>query len=198
MALFGFFKRGESKQETEGVHPLLRALLEGGETVERAFDVVQGKIGPILRGGGEEAIRAFMDFSSIVSEAGNDDSIKRFITRFVPMLPPEVKAEVMRRYELNAQPKEVDPDEEKAEQLRASLSAGGETMEKAVRAIFERVKPTLKAGGTEAIECFFSVLRSLAKPGGKPAIDEFVRWSFMVLPHDAMDEITTRIKNKEF
>jgi len=190
MGLFGFGKSREEK-EPEEEHPLVRALKEGGDVAERAFDVLQGKLGPIFRTGGSDAVTAFCEFYDITCESGNPDSARRFAARFLPLLPERDRKNAEHRCGLDG-----SPGSEAAQYLKKreeALNDLANTMQSV--GLFDMVAETLKkeleaemrAGGASGRQRYVETCARLEQKGTLAELRKFERTYFPMLPRADRD-----------
>jgi hypothetical protein len=189
MGLFGLFgRKTEAKVAEDRPHPLAIAFKEGGSTAEKAFDVLQGHIGSRLRAGGGDAIKIFCDFYDVACDIGNPDSVKRFVSRFLPLLPSSDRQIVEHRCGLDGS-KAAQMLKEQEAAYKKLANAFAPMMDGLLKEATDEVHGIMRAGGQPAQQRYWEIYERITESDDAPGLKKFQREHLPLLPQADRDEI---------
>jgi hypothetical protein len=211
MSWFGF---GRDREKKSSVNPLTADLLAGGARADKAVAYLASEISDRLRGGGEKAIEAFAEWYERLKKM-NDETGRKFAVAALPMLPQETRQRIVDKYGIQSEPgggnadpspEPMAPDitkgesvtaehegENEMDELRREFAADGSHTFFAAKRLFEKHRDTLCGPREEALNCFWADLKFAVDAGGQKAKDEFIKWCFMSMRDETIDEIQARI-----
>jgi hypothetical protein len=217
MAWFGLGRGRAKKTSTE---PLTADLLAGGVRADKAVAFLASELSNRLRAGGEAAIEAFAEWYERLKKL-NEETGRKFAATALPMLPPATRQRIVDKYGIESEPEpepnngnigtmpepvaaDLEKDEESVvaeresenefDGLRREFAAGGDHTFFAAKRLYERHEDILCGPRDEALDCFWADLKFAMEAGGEKAKDEFIKWCFMTMRDETMEEIQARIK----
>jgi hypothetical protein len=212
MPWFGF-RRGREKKSSG--NPLTEDLLAGGVRADAAVAFLASIISDRLRVGGDAALQTFAEWYERLKKI-NEETARKFAAKVVPMFPQATRQRILDKYGIDDGPdngnsgKILEPSapnvvngdesavagsdgENELDGLRRDFAAGGERTFFAAKRLYEKHIDTLCGPRDEALECFWASLKIAMDAGGEKAKDEFIKWCFMTMRDETIEEIKARI-----
>jgi hypothetical protein len=191
MALFDFFRKKNPQTSSQHTHPLTAALKAGGNQAELAFDILQGKLGPLFRDGGPRAVEAFCDFYDIACDVGNSDSAERFTKRFLPLLPLSDRQIAARRCGLDgsagsAAAQRLKKQNEAVQGIVDVLADSG-ILSNVLARVEAETQTLLQSGGLAGREKYLEMWERLEKTAADEEMTKFKSKYFPLLPRGDRD-----------
>jgi hypothetical protein len=218
MAWFGF---GRDRAKKSSVGPLTADLLAGGARADKAVAFLASEISDRLRADGEASIEAFAEWYERLKKM-NEETGRKFAVTALPMLPPSARQRIVDKYGIESEPNKSDTrtnleplaanivkngetvvaereDENDLDGLRRDFAAGGDRSFFAAKRLYESHQEVLCGARDEALDCFWVDLKLAMDAGGEKAKDDFIKWCFMTMRDETMDEIQAqfrKVKNR--
>jgi len=213
MAWFG---SGRGRAKKTSIEPLTADLLAGGARADKGVAFLASEMSNRLRSGGEPAIDAFAEWYERLKKL-NEETGRKFAATALPMFPPATRQRILDKYGIESEPNNgtvgtipepvgtdvetggesvvAEPESEnELDGLRRDLATGGDRTFFAAKRLYERHQDILSGPRDEALDCFWANLKFAMEAGGEKAKDEFVKWCFMTMRDDTIEEIQSRIK----
>jgi hypothetical protein len=212
----GWFGFGRGREKKSSVNPLTADLLAGGDRADKAVEFLASELSDRLRAGGEAAIEAFAEWYERLKKL-NEETGKRFAVKVLPMLPQATRERILDKYGIESEPnngttgtvpESVAPNivkggesaageresENELDVLRRDFAAGDHRTFFAAKRLYERHKDTLSGPRDKALDCFWVSLKFAMDAGGEKAKDEFIKWCFLTMRDETVEEIQARMK----